>query len=140
MAAAHKEVGKRHCKYLPQQPCTKCGKSCTYYSHYNAWSEIEKAFLRKHWETELDPSSCICTAHQKEAKRSHPPGYTPKWSNMTTQKEEVVKVCTHPSCSSTEKLITPSFASFQELRDALKVQCRENQLALNIIRGCTGSF
>ncbi len=133
MAAIHKEVGKRYCKYHPQRPCTKCvlcGKSSTYYSHYDAWSEDEKAFLRKYWDAELDPSSCICAAHQKEAKRPHPTGYTPKWSKIVTQKEETMKTCMHPSCSSTEKLITPSFASFHELRDKLKVQCSEDQQLL----------
>ena len=129
MADTTREVGKRYSKYHPSRPCTKCilcGKSSAY-SHFEAWSDVEKHFLKKHWNKEVDPSSCICVAHQKEAKRLHHPDYIPKWSNIVVSPTQVdVKVCMYPSCTSTAKLIAPSFAPLCKLKDALQIKCGED--------------
>ena len=76
MAATHKEERKKYSKYHPLRPCTECllcGKSCPYFSHYGGWSEKEQDFLKMHWDKDVEPSSCICVAHQKEAKRALTP-------------------------------------------------------------------
>lgn len=62
-----------------------CGKPINQVSHYEAWSEREKAFLQKHFDSKLEHSSCSCIAHQKEAQRAHPEGYIPKWKRNTIQ-------------------------------------------------------
>lgn len=128
MATTSKGTDKRCSKFHPQRGCSECilcGKSSAQYSHYEMWSDAERDFLRTHWGSEPDGSSCICIAHQKEAKRTHPIGYSPKWSKVTTIEQvstiEDEKQCMHPSCSSTGKLSTPSFAPVNELKAALHI-------------------
>ena len=71
-----------------------------------------------------DPSSCICIAHLKEAQRTHNDGYIPKWKRSFNPSQPSTKEqhCIYPSCSSTSKLITPSFASTDDLEALLQVQ------------------
>ena len=77
---------ERYSKYHPNQPCSKCflcGKSSLIFSHYAAWGEDEKEFLRNYCENEPESSACICVAHQKEAKRTHPPQYSPNGASLS---------------------------------------------------------
>lgn len=107
---------KKHSKYHPQRPCSACvlcGKTCPYYTHYEAWADGEKDFLIRHWKGEPEPDSCICVAHQKEAQHTHPPGFSPKWSKHNTVQQS--DTCTYPGCTSTGKLITPAFAPKEEI-------------------------
>ena len=120
-------------QYHPNGPCRSCflcGKSSNYYTHFESWSIEEKNFITQHLGSTPPPSSCICQAHQKEAKRNHSKvDYTPKWKKLTGEVKEKsdkkVTYCIHPQCSaaSTEvKLITPSFEAIDNLEAALHVK------------------
>ena len=121
-----KKSSHRHSKYHPNRPCCECGtfKSNTYYSHYAAWGDDERDFLQWHLDFVPDPSSCICIAHLKEAQRTHNDSYIPKWKRAFNPSKSSTKAqhCIYPSCSSTSKLITPSFASTDDLEALLQVQ------------------
>ena len=70
--------------YHPQRPCSPCvlcGKTRPHYTHYEAWADEEKEYIR-HWKVELEPDSCICLSHLKEAQRTHSPGFIPMWSEF----------------------------------------------------------
>ena len=129
---ASKKSNKRYSKYHPDRPCSKCilcgtFKSSAYYSHYVAWGEDEKHFILQHLDFQPDPSSCICIAHLKEAQCTHAQGYIPTWRRSLQPVKSSVKIqhCIYPSCSSNSKLITPSFASSEDLEAVLQVQSSE---------------
>ena len=123
--------GKKYSQYHPQRPCGPCivcGKSCPYYTHYGTWDDEEKDFLRRHWGAEPKHSDCLCIAHHREAQRNHSsPGYIPKWSKTSSSKRTQVS-CMYPSCSSTGKLITPSFAPASELQAELQAPSEQSSL------------
>ncbi len=113
----------KYSKYHPDRPCGECilcGKKNHYYSHYGGWEETEKNYLKKHLGRELSPSSCICITHHKEAKRPHPPGFSPKWKKCIQPPEQLDKPhCTYDGCTEDSKLIVPSFASSEQLKIAI---------------------
>ena len=126
----NKKSSKQYSKYHPTRPRTKCVlcgtfKSNTYYSHYGAWGDDEKDFLRQHLDFQPDSSSCICIAHLKEAQRTHAQGYIPTWKRSLKPVEPSTKICIYPLCNSSSKLITPSFASIDDLEALLQVQSSE---------------
>lgn len=120
-------ASKRHSQHHPDRPCSTCllcGKSSSsYFTHYGAWTTEEKEFLHRYWDGELEDNMCICVAHQREAKRVHPPEYTPKLSNKVnvTVTEMDDQVCMYPSCTTNNKLITASFVPASELKAALQL-------------------
>ena len=127
----NKKSTHRYSKYHPDRPCSKyilCGalKSNTYNSHYAAWGEDAKDFLLQHLDFPPDPSSCICITHLKEAQRTHTYEFIPKWKRLSNPAESKsstkVQHCVYPSCSSSSKLIIPSFASLDDLEALLQVQ------------------
>ncbi len=70
-----------------------------------------------------DPSSCI---YLKEAQRAHAQGYVPTWKrSLKSVNSSIKKHCIYPSCSSNSKLITPSFASTDDLEALFQVQSSE---------------
>ena len=73
---------------------------------------------------EPDSSSCICVAHQKEAKLSHPPNHIPKWITSVAPVEK--KQCIYPSCQEDSKLIAPSFASITDIEAFLDVKSSDD--------------
>ena len=60
--------------------------------------------------------------HQKEAKRAHPPQYSPKWNKLKSVPAREHKVCVQPCCNTQEKLVTPLFAPVSEIMAALKIK------------------
>ena len=84
-------------KYHMNRPCSNCGMSNPLYSHYAGWGEDEKEF---HCVDEPEPSVCICIA----AKRSHTPGYLPKWSKLKPINVDESNVCAKSLCNFKEKL------------------------------------
>ena len=128
----------KYSKYHSERPCTNCylcGKSNLQYSHYGAWGENEKDFLKQHWDDEPAPSACICIAHHKEAKRSHHPGYIPKWSKKSRNVDNN-KSCVYPFCEAKEKLIKPSFAPMEEIKSKVQFEIPDMipYYAMNIIK------
>ena len=120
-------------KYHPERPCSECvlcGKYSMYYSHYGAWSEGEREYLKQHLSTELAASACICAAHQREARREHSPGFMPKWKKPAgpSLAEHPTHCCAYPSCTTNSRLIAPSFASPQQLCVVLQVPSRPELL------------
>lgn len=118
-------------------------KSCPYYTHYGAWSDNEKDFLRRHWGSEPNSSDCICIAHQREAKCKHSSGFVPKWStNTTITSPKDHELCIYPSCTTSSKLVTPSFAPLSKLQAALQLPSEQVSLLIcqNTINYCTGSL
>ena len=68
----------------PCTPCTLCGGSNVYVSHYAACGDKEKEFTKKHHGEELAADSCFCKAHLLEAKRMWcKPNFVPKWANSS---------------------------------------------------------
>ena len=60
--------------------CILCRKSSQNIMHYCTWGENEKHFIKKHYEQNPNPDSCICKAHLIEARRMWAiADYTPKW-------------------------------------------------------------
>ena len=54
-------------------------------SHYAVYGENEREFIRKHASKEPAPDSCLCKAHQTEAKRMWTnPNFIPKWQSCGT--------------------------------------------------------
>ena len=103
--------------------CVLCGKSNDYYSHYIAWGECEKEFIRKHCKSEPDSSSCI---HQKEAKCSHPPKCKSHSQWITSVAPAEKEQCIYPSCQEDSKLIAPSFASITDIEAFLDVKSSDD--------------
>ena len=127
--ASSSNIKEWYSKYHMNQPCSNCclcGMSSPLYSHYAGWGEDEKEFLRHHCVDEPEPSACTCIAHQKEAKRSHTPGYLPKWSKLKPINVDERNVCAKSLCNFKEKLITPLFAPASEIRAALQIEQDHN--------------
>ena len=108
--------------YHPGRPCSECilcGKKPLYYSHYGAWRDPEKEYIKKHLGIEPDASSCICASHQKDAKRPHHPDFIPKWKKSVhalANKHQNCCMNESAACSDDSRLIVPSFISSEELR------------------------
>ena len=52
-------------------------------SHYIAFGDSERDFIKRHTKLDLAPESCICKAHQIDAKRMwDDPQYVPKWKTL----------------------------------------------------------
>ncbi len=106
MATSSKEEAPQNSKYHPHRSCNGCilcGKTPMYYTHYGAWRDDEKQFLREHWGDgpEPEPDMCICRAHQKEAGRTHREGFVPKWSKtISLCSKKQCQSCMFPSCHS----------------------------------------
>ena len=117
--------------YHPERPCSNCSLCGRYnppYLHYGAWGDAEREYLKKHWDNEPDHDSCICKAHYKEAKRTHPPGFIPQWKKLVMPTKHLTDRphCMFPYCLSDSKLITPS-TSLSELQDTLHVSSNHQQ-------------
>ena len=116
MAFSLKQVSIKNSKYhlhRPCNPCVLCGKTLPYYTHCGAWADEAKEFIR-HWKGEVQPDSCICPSHLKEAQRKHSPGFTPKLSEFVHPLQQS-KVCVFQNCNASSKLIAPAFAPTKEL-------------------------
>ena len=128
--SSKKEKAPQNSKYHPHRTCTGCilcGKTCLCYTHYGAWREDEKDFLKKHWGAEPESDSCICPAHQKEARRTHGEEFVPKWSKTFSMHKKQPQLCMYPSCHMDLKLITPAFAPTSEIQAALHVPSENTQ-------------
>ena len=77
-------------QYHPNGPCRSCFlNSSNYYTHFESWSIEEKHLITQHLGSTPPPSSCICQAYQKEAKRNHSKlDHTPKWKKLTGEVKE----------------------------------------------------
>ena len=58
-------------------------------------------------------------AHYREAQRTHPANFIPKWKKMSN----VIYKCAYPECptSPSDRLMSPSFATVSELEGFLNV-------------------
>jgi len=54
------------------------GKLNQHITHYGAWNDGEKTFLKCHWGGEPEHSSNIRPTHHNEAKCAHLPDCIPK--------------------------------------------------------------
>ncbi len=63
----------------------------------------------------------ICIAHYREAQRTHPANYIPKWKTISNV--IYTHKCVYPECptSPSDRLISPSFATVSELEGFLNV-------------------
>lgn len=129
MRRGQQPVNSKHHPNGPCRSCFLCGMSTKYYNHFESWGKEEKDFITQQLGRAPPPSSCICQAHQKEAKCHHSrEGYTPRWKKLPAEVEErtdqVVTYSIHPQCwaASTEvKLITPAFEAIDNLEAALHI-------------------
>ena len=73
-------------------------------SHYATFGDNEREFIERHVSVDLAPESCICKAHQTEAKRLWAdPSSTPKWKSDGSP---VDVTCIIPECEVVHKLIS----------------------------------
>ena len=95
--------------------CFLCGKKYNNYNHYKVFHNEEKQFIVKHLDGKHHPdSSCICKAdHAEASKHCSDDSYIPECG--TTYK------CNYPHCTTTSRLIVPSFVSAETLEVILKV-------------------
>ena len=91
---------------------------------------------------EPQPRACTCIANQKEAKRSHPPWCSPKWSKHELKPTSVYEhnVCVKTYCNLKDKLIALLFASASEIRRYLKLNKMTSLVCgLNSIKSYIGN-
>ena len=75
-------------------------------SHYAGRGENEREFIRKHVSKEPAPDSCLCKAHQTEAKQMWTnPNYIPKWQSCGTACEAMKYTTLMDYCAITQKTI-----------------------------------
>ncbi len=116
-------------KYHPERQCSNCilcGKSSCHYTHFGALGDNEQGFIARHLGTIPSPDSCMCKAHNAEAKRYllHQ-GYTLKWKESATGSVDSIHSCIHPQClvtNATVKLIAPAFEVIANLEAALCIE------------------
>ncbi len=72
-----------------------------------------------------EPSSCICLACYREAQRTHPAHFIPKWKKNSG----IVPKCVYPDCltSPSNKFISPTFATVSELEELIHINVSGEQ-------------
>ena len=91
-------------------------------SHYGVCGENEREFIKKHATKEPAFDSCICKAHQTEAKRMwNNPTFIPKWKSSDAAFANTHK-CLFPDCQERERLVFPKFDSAHSLEEEIGVQ------------------
>ncbi len=91
--------------------------SC-HYTHFGALGGDETKFVARHLGRTPSPDSCMCKAHNAEAKRYwSQEGYTPKWKESATATGDNILSCIHPQCP--VKLVSPAFEEIDNLEAAL---------------------
>ena len=56
----------KHHLSRPFTACVLCRRSSVHMSHYAAFGDNERQFIKRHVNLDLAPESCICKAHQTE--------------------------------------------------------------------------
>ena len=109
--------------------CILCRKSSQNITHYCTWGENEKHFIKKHYEQNPNPDSCICKAHLIEARRMWAiADYTPKWK---TSHGTLINTCIVANCQSNTKLVAPKFDTIENIEANIGVKSTpENPLLL----------
>jgi len=81
------------------------------------WRAEEKAFVVRHYKSELADNTCICQGDHLEAKRNHcDPNYVPKWKKVDQKQVTIIaKGCIYPNCLANTKLIVPAFETIEKL-------------------------
>ena len=88
-------------------------------SHYGVCGEND---IKKHATKEPAFDSCICKAHQTEAKRMwNNPTFIPKWKSSDAAVANTHK-CLFPDCQERERLVFPKFDSAHSLEEEIGVQ------------------
>ena len=86
-------------------------------SHYATFGDNEREFIERHISVDLAPESCICKAHQTEAKRLWAdPSSTPKWKSDGSP---VDVTCIIPECEVVHKLISLRFDATENIESVI---------------------
>ena len=110
-------------------------------SHYAAFGDNERQFIKRHVNLDLAPESCICKAHQTEAKRMWAdPCYVPKWNSNSSQPRMKQNMCIFPGCKEVDKLKSPRFDSTENIELAIGIKSTPEKPLLLCIQHYSGLY
>ncbi len=134
--ASKQMYSSKNSKHHPDQPCACILFDVKYYSYYETWGPKEREFLMRYCRVEPEPSSCICLVQYREAQRTHPAHFIPKWK----ENGGIVLKCVYPDCLTSPKGFLPhllQIVSYKNVYTYMLVGNSHYYCAMTITSMCT---